>query len=123
MASLRRFEPAGYGPVHLGVVEAWWSSGGVVAMDPGPALEPPVPVAYSHAPYPTRGISRTPVTTRPVCACKFFGLGQGGCATPVEGAPVVAGGGSAPASGPSTLTIVGGVGVLGVLGLLAAGVI
>jgi hypothetical protein len=66
--------------------------------------------------------------TRETCACNM--LGQGGCATPEEGAPVQDGGyapGTAGASqGPSTLTVVGvvgAVGAVGVLGLLIAGVI
>lgn len=128
MSPLERFRPAGLGRVRMGLTQTWWSAGGV-AVQEAPERAPE-PVAYSMDPAPP---SR-PSTTRPACACKFFGLtglGQGGCATPIEGAPATAEGSmpaDAPPSkaapeGPSTIAIVGGVGVLGVLGLLAAGVI
>lgn len=61
-------------------------------------------------------------TAQPVCSCEFFNnLGQG-CAMPTEGAPLGEPGlvGNGEASPLGTIAVVGG---LGVVALLAAGVI
>jgi hypothetical protein len=116
---MRRFEALGYGPVRFagGIQTTWWGATAAEA-----AREQPV--------QPNQEVAHSSSITRPVCACEFFNqeegaqLGQGGCATPVEGVqsdgrPVV----TKDGEGVPPALIVGGIGVAGLIGLLAAGVI
>ncbi len=122
---MRRFEAMGYGPVSFGGVETTWWGGfeqtvvhaperppigtvppGIIETD-GEVERPDADAVYSSS------------ITRPMCACKM--LGQG-CSIPQEGAPA-GGRPSAPSEGPSTLAVVGSLGVVGVLGLLVTGVL
>lgn len=110
---MKEFRPVGRGPLPIAKVLGvdWWTmSNRSLAVD----REERDPDGYSAS------------TTRESCACKV--LGQGGCATPQEAAPVQdVPGGYAPTApsqeGPSPLAVVGAVGVVGLLGLVVAGVI